>query len=360
MQKIQLSYLISERRNGDALVRNPLMEMLAAVHAQGSIAQAAKVLDYSYRHVWGALKNWEKTLDRELIVWDKGQRARLTAVGEKLLWAERLAQARMAPQIETLRGDMERAFAQAFDDRVQVLSIGSSENPALLALRDQAALTGLQLDLRFMGGVDAVAALADGRCKVAVLHATRKTAVALRYAEACRTLLEPKRHTLIGFAQRRLGLMVAAGNPLDIGCLADVQRVGLRYINRAAGSRTRWLFDDLLVGAGINGRDLHGYQRLEPSHAAVAQAIASGTGDAGLGMEAAAWEKGLDFVPLVDEVEYLACLTSELASPPLQALMAALQGEAWQDKLQSLPGYRGEQITGSRYAQTAPLSEILL
>ena len=50
------------------------------------------------------------------VVWEKGQSARLTEFGAKLMWAERQAQARLAPQIEALRAELERSFAQAFDD----------------------------------------------------------------------------------------------------------------------------------------------------------------------------------------------------------------------------------------------------
>lgn len=58
------------------------MDMLHAVQEEGSISGASRALDLSYRHVWGALKNWEQKLGRTLIVWDKGQHARLTEFGE--------------------------------------------------------------------------------------------------------------------------------------------------------------------------------------------------------------------------------------------------------------------------------------
>ena len=158
MHKVEISYTLGAERSKDALLRNPLMDMLHAVRAEGSIAKAAKALGLSYRGVWGALKNHEQTLGRPLIVWDKGQRARLTEFGEKLLWAERQAQARLAPQIETLRGDIERAFATAFDDNAHVLTLYASHDVALSALREQTRLKGLHLDIRFMGSVDAIAA----------------------------------------------------------------------------------------------------------------------------------------------------------------------------------------------------------
>ncbi|MEI8082295.1 MAG: DUF222 domain-containing protein, partial [Actinomycetes bacterium] len=48
---------------------------------------------------------WELELGNELIVWEKGQSAKLTEFGSKLMWAERQAQARLAPQIEALMLD---------------------------------------------------------------------------------------------------------------------------------------------------------------------------------------------------------------------------------------------------------------
>ncbi|NDB45046.1 MAG: LysR family transcriptional regulator, partial [Betaproteobacteria bacterium] len=75
------------------------MTLLQAVRSQGSISAAAKALNLSYRHVWGELKKWETQLGQDLIVWDKGQPARLSIFGDKLLWTERQTQARLAPQI---------------------------------------------------------------------------------------------------------------------------------------------------------------------------------------------------------------------------------------------------------------------
>ncbi len=66
------------RATARAPLRNPLMDLLQAVRHAGSIAGAAKSLGLSYRHVWGELKRWEQALGQALIVWEKGQPARLT------------------------------------------------------------------------------------------------------------------------------------------------------------------------------------------------------------------------------------------------------------------------------------------
>ncbi len=121
VHKVELSYVLASGRAPEALIRNPLMDLLAAVRAQGSISGAARALGQSYRHVWGELKRWEQELGQHLIVWDRGQPARLTEFADKLLWAERQVQARLAPQIAALHSDLERAFAMAFDASASVL-----------------------------------------------------------------------------------------------------------------------------------------------------------------------------------------------------------------------------------------------
>ena len=339
MHKVELSYLLVPERGTDALIRNPLMDMLQAVRAEGSISKAAKALDFSYRHVWGALKEWEQTLGKGLIVWDKGQRARLTEFGDKLLWAERQAQARLAPQIEALRGDIERAFSTAFDDSAHVLTVYASHDTALSALRDQTAQKGLHLDIRFMGSVDAIAALNAGRCMMAGFHTLEQPHAQSVAARTYRSLLKPGLHKLIGFAGRTQGLIVAKGNPLQITGLQDLTRTEVRYMNRAEGTGTRVLLDELLENAGMSADDVPNYGSQEPSHTAVAQAVASGRADAGLGIEAAAMEKDLGFVPLIQERYHLVCLKSELHSPPVIALLEELQSSQWHTTLQQLPGY---------------------
>lgn len=341
MHKVELSYLLAPERGKDALIRNPLMDILHAVREQGSISKAAKALDYSYRHVWGALKEWEQTLGRDLVVWDKGQRAKLTEFGEKLLWSERQAQARLAPQIEALRGDIERAFSCCFDDNIHVLTLYASHDAALSALREQVSPKGLHLDIRFMGSVDAIAALNTGRCMMAGFHTQDLPDSKSVAAQTYRSLLKPGLHKLIGFAHRTQGLIVAKNNPLLVKGIADLKRAGLRYVNRAVGSGTRVLLGELLAQAGLRAEDVCGFDSQEPSHTAVAQAVASNAADAGLGIEAAAIEKGLGFVPLLTERYHLVCLKSQIGSTPVAALLKELQSTGWQNTLEQLPGYSG-------------------
>jgi putative molybdopterin biosynthesis protein len=132
---------------------------------------------------------------------------------------------------------------------------------------------------------------------------------------------------------------VASRNPLGLRSLADLQRTRARFVNRALGTGTRVLLDELLAQSGIAPAAIEGYALTEPSHAAVAQAVASGAADAGLGIEAAARSRGLDFVPLLKEDYYLVCLKAALEEPPVQALLGVLRGPDWRALLAALPGY---------------------
>ena len=351
MHRISLHYALGTAA-APALIRNPLLDLLQAVAESGSISAAARALDLSYRHVWGELKRWELELGQPLILWEKGQAARLSEFGAKLLLAERQVQARLLPQIEALRADLERAFAIAFDDSVHVLSFHASHDDALAALGDEARGGGLHLDVRFTGSVDAIRALNEGRCTMSGFHVRLPAVPASLSQRTYKPLLRPGLHKLIGFARRSQGLIVARGNPRGLHGLADLARPGVRFVNRARGTGTRVLFDELLGELGLASAAIDGYATDEPSHAAVAQAVSSGQVDAGFGIEASARSRGLDFVPLVEEAYFLACLKSTLEHDATRALLALLRTAAWQERLAALPGYApmqsGEVLSMSR------------
>lgn len=357
MHRLQFHYTFSAQppRQG-GLVRNPLLDLLHAVQTCGSISAAARQLVLSYRHVWGELKRWENELGHELILWDKGQAARLSEFGTKLLWAERQAQARLSPQIEALSADLERAFALAFDDSVHVLTLYASHDDALTALRAHAASQHqLHLDVRFTGSVDAIRALNEGRCVMAGFHTMHHPAPGSLAERSYKPLLQPGLHKILGFARRSQGLMVARGNPLGLQSLSDLTRTGVRFINRALGTGTRVVLDELLAQADIGPETINGYERNEPSHTAVAQAVAAGQADAGLGIEAAARMRGLDFIPLLEEDYHLVCLKSALDEPAVQALCQVLQSQPWHDTLEHLPGYRCVEAAGDVLSLRATL-----
>ena len=354
MHRLQFHYTLS-RDSSPALVRNPLMDLLQAVSSQGSISAGARALGLSYRHVWGELKRWENELGNELVVWEKGQSARLTEFGAKLMWAESQAQARLAPQIEALRGDLERAFAVAFDPDAHVVTLYASHDDALATLREHALEPAqLHLDIRYCGSLDAIRGLNEGRCVMAGFHTLQHPVPGSLAERVYKPLLQPGLHKIIGFAQRTQGLMVAMGNPLKLQNLQDVQLSKARFINRALGTGTRVVFDELMQQQGLGASDIQGFEHTEPSHTAAAHAIASGVADVALGIEVAARAQGLDFIPMVQENYHLVCLKSALDDPAILALRSVLQSAEWQLQLKALAGYTPDQC-----GQVLSLSAVL-
>jgi putative molybdopterin biosynthesis protein len=120
-------------------------------------------------------------------------------------------------------------------------------------------------------------------------------------------------------------------------------------VNRSLGTGTRLLFDELMANQGLQAAQIKGYGQIEPSHAAVATAVASGQADTGLAIESAALAAGLGFVPLASERYWLACLKSALDSPAVLALRQMLQDTEWQKTLQDMPGY---QLNGTGQVQS--------
>lgn len=337
---VHLQYSFEADGQRGAELHNPLFDLLSAVHEQGSIQRAAKAMGASYRHIWGALKHWEQVLGEALVVWTQGQPARLTPFAERLLWAETRARTRLTPHIEALRAELERVLAEALDGSQHVLTVFASHDLALPRLRELASAQGLHIELRFAGSVDALQALAAGRCLVAGFHVPPLKGGAPLFAKALKPLLKPGQHKLIGCLRRTQGLMVHPLNPFRIRGLPDLAGSAARFVNRQSGSGTRLLMDHLLHEQGMDPSRVRGWdQPPEDSHVAVAAAIASGVADVGPGIEAAAQQFGLDFIPLVAEDYFLVCLKDTLEHPAVRRLRETLASPAWAHALAGLPGY---------------------
>jgi molybdate-binding protein len=107
------------------------------------------------------------------------------------------------------------------------------------------------------------------------------------------------------------------------------------------------LVEHLLHEHSIAPRSLYGaVEHVEHTHVAVALCVASGVVDAGVGVEAAALQFGLGFVPLVEENYFLACLNSSVDHPAVKRLREVLAGERWRDILANLPGYQSVACAG--------------
>ena len=357
LRGVQLQYVFDDEMQRGADLHNDLFDMLKAVREHGSLASACAALDISYRHLWGSLRRWETLLARPLIGWVQGKPARLTPFAERLVWNERRARARLAPHIEALRVQLARVLADSLDEQQQVLTVFASHDLALPMLREHAAdALHLHLDIRFAGSVESLRALNNGRCMAAGFHVPPVRGAAPVFAAALKPLLRPGMHKLIGCSRRLQGMMVRADHASLIRMFPDVTSHGLRFVNRQVGSGTRLLTEHLLHEHALAPSQLKGYAtHVEETHTAVAACVASGVADIGIGIEAAAREFGLHFIPLVEEEYFLVCLKKNLGNAAVVRLREALALPAWLDRLAATPGYSPAPRAGSVLSLTSAL-----
>ena len=141
--------------------------------------------------------------------------------------------------------------------------------------------------------------------------------------------------------------MVRKEHATLVRTLPDLARHRLRFVNRQPGSGTRMLVEHLLSEHSIAPRSIAGYaEHVEHTHVAVALCVASGVVDAAVGIEAAALQFGLHFVPLVEENYLLACPAASLDQPAVARLREVLAGPRWRAILGTLPGYRAAPVPG--------------
>lgn len=153
--------------------------------------------------------------------------------------------------------------------------------------------------------------------------------------------------SLVTLAHRRQGLLTAPGNPLGIREIEDLRRGDVTMVNRNPGSGTRLWMDRNLRQRGIFPEDLRGYDHEARTHTAVAEAIVAGKADAGVGLQAAALQHGLDFIPLFDERFDLIAPAEQLANPHLRPLFDLLVSAGFRRQIEGLHGYETGQ-TGSQ------------
>lgn len=141
----------------------------------------------------------------------------------------------------------------------------------------------------------------------------------------------------VEWAVRSQGLMVAPGNPLAIRTVADLAGRRVLPRQRAAGSFV--LLEHVLNSAGL---DLSAITLVEPaarSHGEVAEAIAGGRADAGIGLEASARAHGLDFVALAEERFDLVVWRKAWFDEPMQKLMTFAASARFRARAAELGGY---------------------
>jgi len=191
---------------------------------------------------------------------------------------------------------------------LQELILPKGKKPALIFsgshdLALEAAARGLSRHLTLLnlpvGSLDGLVHLRQGLCQASGAHLLDRTG---EYnTPYVRHFFPDRAVEVITLAHRTQGLMAAAGNPGQIHAVSDLVRPDVRFINRNPGSGTRLWLEAELDRRRIPPSQIRGYDRVVATHTEAALAIQAGGADAALGLQAAARQHGLDFIPLFEE-----------------------------------------------------------
>jgi putative molybdopterin biosynthesis protein len=215
-----------------------------------------------------------------------------------------------------------------------------SHDLALEALWAQARRRhpGLVVEPRYVGSLDGLLALLHGEAGLAGSHLLDEESGEYNLP-VLRRLFIGLKLCVVTLAEREQGLILARGNPQHIVGLADLARKAVRFVNRQPGSGTRSLLDHSLRRQAVNAAEILGYDRVVPTHLAVAAAVSEGSADAGLGILAAARAFDLDFLPLARERYDLVLAAADRDSSPITELLAVLAGEEFRAVVRQIGGY---------------------
>lgn len=195
-----------------------------------------------------------------------------------------------------------------------------------------------------VGSLDGLVNLRQGLCQVSGSHIRDQNG---EYNTTTVRHLFPDREVeIITLAHRTQGLMLSAGNPIGIKKIADIANPKVRFVNRNPGSGTRLWIDAELHKLRIPVEKVNGYERVVMTHSEAASLIEGGEADAGIGLQAAARQHDLDFLPLFEErYDLVLPRANEKALSPLLDYLQTLE---FRRSAEALSGYTtahsGEQV----------------
>jgi putative molybdopterin biosynthesis protein len=274
-----------------------LSQLLKDIGQGSSLVVASKKSGTSYRGAWGKLNEVEAALGMPLITRTKGHGSILTEFGKFLI---------------QFIGDMQAGYLEhdnLYQDillkEVKKIQKAESVRWKFFSSSDsviQKAVGQIKgFELKIAGSGESLEKLLNGEAHIAGYHVSDQKSSKAIYQRLSKNSIE-----IYPVMKRTQGFIVKKGNPLRIRALEDLTGKKIRFINRQIGSGTRLLLDTLLMEEGVDPLDINGYLAEEFTHSAVANAILAGKADVGLGVKNVALENNLGFVPLKDEIFFIA------------------------------------------------------
>lgn len=196
----------------------------------------------------------------------------------------------------------------------------------------------IQVQPAYIGSLEGLMMLYRGQCDIAAIHLLDPSSQAYNLP-FIHQLFIYESITVLRFATREQGFIVAKGNPKKIHDFTDLTRKDIQFINRQKGAGTRFLLDAKLSRHHIDPADIKGYEREEWNHLSTASHVSRGSADVAFGIRSAASHLGLDFIPVAKECFDLVFRFTPDNREKLSRLISFLQSASFKNSLTDLEGY---------------------
>lgn len=213
------------------------------------------------------------------------------------------------------------------------LVLAGSHDPLLeWALRE----SGSEIATFFDGSMDGLARVGEGKAIACGMHVYEPERDDWNVGHVSQ-VLHGMPVVVIEWAVRQQGLILAPGNPKNIGGIADLARG--KFIPRQKQAGSYILLNHLMERDGLNPAALDLLGTPARSELEVAIAVAEGRADVGLGIEAVARQQRLDFKPLFRERYDIAVWRRDYFEAPLQRLFKFAASDAFHRRTIEMSGY---------------------
>lgn len=215
----------------------------------------------------------------------------------------------------------------------QPIAIFSGSHDFALELLARLVEPNLWLLLMPTGSLNGLVNLRQGLCHLAGAH-LHETGGQFNLA-TLRHLFPDRPVQVMTLAHRVQGLILSPGNPLGIREIGDLERPDVRWVGRNLGSGTQlWLQRE------VHTRGLHLTPPIQvvATHTEAAALVAQRQADVAIGLQAAAVQFNLEFIPLFEERYDLVFSHEHLDQ--LTPLLDYVHTAAFRTEAAALPGYR--------------------
>ena len=144
---------------------------------------------------------------------------------------------------------------------------------------------------------------------------------------------------VVNLYYRQLGFLVAPHNPLNIKGFEDLERKGVRFINRQKGSGTWKLIDYHLGRLGVDPSHIDGYDNEAYTHLEIGLSVLSNETDVGVATIAVSQLLGLFFIPITSERFDMILDQRTFFQAGVQTLMEVLRSDSFRGRVAKLGNY---------------------